>query len=62
MGQAEVIKFLKKAKKWSDVKQIAKGLNAERSAVGRSLRVLSKYEEILKKPCKNSPKFVYKIK
>ena len=63
MGQAEVIKFLDKNKKWNTAKEIANNLKVEVRVVSRALLVLSRYNEVLKKKCKDSEhfKYVYKV-
>ena len=64
MGQSEVINLLGKDKKWNTAEEIANKLNADGRIVRRALMVLFRYDEILRKKCKNSiySKYVYKTK
>ena len=62
MGQKEVIKLLEKNKRWNTAKEIANKLNVEVRVVSRALLVLSKYNEVLRKRCKNSEHFKYVYK
>ena len=62
MGQQEVISSLEKNKKWNTTEEIANELNVNVRIVRRALLVLFKYNEVLRKICKNSPHFKYVYK
>ena len=63
MGQAEVIKLLGKNKKWKTAEEIADKLKIDGRVVRRALMVLYRYNEVLRKKCKDSThfKYIYKI-
>ncbi len=62
MGQAEVIKLLGKDKKWITAEEIANKLNVDGRVVRRALMVLFRYQEVLRKRCKDSTYFKYVYK
>ncbi len=59
MGQAEVIKVLEKKDDWITAEEIANKLKVNRRVVGRALLVLFRYNEVLRKRCKDSYNFKY---
>jgi len=63
MGQAEVIKTLEKNEKWLTAEQVGNLLKVEnKTLIRRALKVLYKYNEILREKCKNSKHFKYVYK
>ena len=64
MGQQEVINILEKNKEWNTAEEIANQLNADGRVVRRALMVLFRFDEVLRKKCKNSShfKYIYKLK
>lgn len=59
MGQAEIMSLLEKDKEWNTAKEIANKLKVSDRVVGRALKVLFKYREILRERCKDSNHFKY---
>ena len=63
MGQSEVIKILEKNEKWMSAEQIGNSLKVEnKTLIRRALKVLFKYNEVLRERCKDSPHFKYVYK
>ncbi len=62
MGQQEVINLLGKNKEWNTAGEIANKLNVDGRVVRRALMVLFKFNEVLRKKCKNTTHFKYVYK
>ncbi len=63
MGQQEVIKTLEKKRNWMTAEEIADQLKVEnKTLIRRALLVLFRYNEVLRKKCKNSTYFKYVYK
>lgn len=62
MGQGEIIKVLKKQKKFVDINLIHKKLNTARSSLNTSLKKLYDHGEVLRKQVLKNGHLIYEYK